>query len=236
VCLTRLFPALVDGFAVLSDNAIPLAEREYPRLKRKPRVVTRQGPFDAIYPSEITKQAARRILGLADDEVVGLAFGQVRPYKAIPALLDVFRAVDRPDVRLVVAGKPRPPTLGDEIEDRARLDPRVLTRLDYVPTADVQAYFAAADLVILNHTELLNSGAALLALRFERPLLAPALGSLPELAARAGPWVTLFDVLDPQVLDAALQEATRPRAPLHLDGQTWDAHAEAVVGLYRSLR
>ena len=51
---------------------------------------------------------------------------------------------------------------------------------------DVQDYLRAADIVVLPYTESSNSFVALLALSFDRPILAPGIGAFPELAAIVG--------------------------------------------------
>ena len=71
---------------------------------------------------------------------------------------------------------------------------RLDLRSDFVPQADLEAAIDDLHGVILPYREILNSGSALFALSRNRPVLAPHLGSLPELQARVGKnWLHLYD-------------------------------------------
>jgi len=52
----------------------------------------------------------------------------------------------------------------------------------------------SADAIVLPYKQILNSGSALLALSRNRPVLAPRMGSFPELQEKVGTeWVYLYD-------------------------------------------
>ena len=108
-----------------------------------------------------------------------LAFGMVRPYKQVPALVETFRAVAGPDDRLVVAGNPNRDWLERAVRERAGDDPRVRLDLRFVPDDEVGDYFAAADAVVLPYRDVLTSGSAVLAMSFGRAVVAPRIGCLP---------------------------------------------------------
>lgn len=57
-------------------------------------------------------------------------------------------------------------------------------RLRFASDAEVADLFRAATIVVLTYREILNSGSALLALSFDRPV--PAKGAMAELEDRAG--------------------------------------------------
>jgi hypothetical protein len=97
----------------------------------------------------------------------------------------------------------------------------------------------AADLVALPYAELLNSGVALLALSFDRPVLVPATGAMADLRDAVGPaWVRTYDgALTPDVLAAALAAAAgdAPRAPAPLTTFDPAEVARATLEAYRTL-
>jgi beta-1,4-mannosyltransferase len=94
---------------------------------------------------------------------------------------------------LLIAGKPVPPEDAPHLEALAARDPRVQFELGFVRDDRLQLFFNAADLIVLPYRQILNSGSALLALSFNRPVLAPAIGSLPELAQTVGGhWMQLY--------------------------------------------
>jgi glycosyltransferase involved in cell wall biosynthesis len=112
-----------------------------------------------------------------------------------------------------------------------------MLRLELVDPAATAQLFAACDLVVLPYREILNSGTAMLALSYDRPVLLPDQGATGDLAAAVGPaWVRTYPgVMDPATLVDALAWArtqTRPSvAPL--DPFEWSAIATATLGAYR---
>jgi beta-1,4-mannosyltransferase len=92
---------------------------------------------------------------------------------------------------------------------------------------------------VLPYVASFNSGAAWLALSFDRPVLAPALGSFVELRDELGPrWVCTYEgTLDPETIQRALQRAAEVRdATVDLSASNWDAIGAAAVSAYQSVR
>lgn len=233
----------LSAFVSLTDCAREELVRAYPALGRVPCAVVPHGHYRGSYPDQVTRGAARAVLGIPGDARVCCFFGQIRGYKNVPHLLRTFRAADAPGSALVVAGACADPGLRAELERAAGRDPRVTIVADFVRTERVQAYMRSADLVVLPYREVLNSGAAMLALSFDRPVLAPARGSFAELAALFGPyWVRTFDgELDAATLRdaiAALRPPTaaeRERLERALADLSWPEVSAKTAALYRSL-
>ena len=139
--------------------------------------------YVGIYPAFADRADARHQLELAEHHNVVLFLGGIRPYKGIDVLLDAFQrasAID-PDLRLVIAGRPaRVPGLQD-LEDRCSSIQNVLSNFNEVADEDLQLYYKSADAAVLPYTTSLNSGAAMLALSFGVPIIAPPLGAMREL-------------------------------------------------------
>jgi hypothetical protein len=97
-----------------------------------------------------------------------------------------------------------------------------------------------AELVVLPYRDVHNSGAALLALSLDRPVLVPDNEVTAELAAEVGPgWVHRYDgELTAETLRRALsavrEERRAPRPDL--SGREWDGAAAAHVAVYRQAR
>jgi len=95
-------------------------------------------------------------------------------------------------------------------------------------------------MIVLPYQKILNSGAALLALSFNKPVVLPRTEALSELQDQVGSdWVYLYDgKFDDAVLrDAVLwfgKQTTTAVAPL--DCYDWDLIAEKTVTFYSSLR
>jgi len=59
-------------------------------------------------------------------------------------------------------------------------DKRIKVFLDFIPDNDIQIYMNAADIIVLPYLDILNSGVAILAMSFGKPVIAPRTGSIPS--------------------------------------------------------
>jgi beta-1,4-mannosyltransferase len=237
----RFWSALVrrvDGVIHLSEAGRRMVEARFPELTTRPSTVVAPGHFRGSYPDTITRSEARAALGLPPKARVIAFFGLIRNYKGVPHLVRAARALPE-DVLLLVAGAPQPASVADEVRSAADQDPRVRLSLGHVPDDRVQEYLRAADLVALPFRDITNSGSALLALGFDRPVLVPARGAMGELQALAGAdWVRTYEgELTPALLAGALDwaQAGRRQASPPLDALDWAHVAEETLRFYRRL-
>jgi glycosyltransferase involved in cell wall biosynthesis len=120
---------------------------------------------------------ARRQLGVQGN--VALFFGHVRPFKGLDIALHAWREL-KTEVTLLVAGEAW--WKGEE-EYRALAHglPNVRFDFRYIPDAEIATYFAAADVVLAPYRIEAQSGVALTAFHFARPVIATNVGGLPEI-------------------------------------------------------
>lgn len=173
------------------------------------------------------------------DRVPGrvLYFGIIRPRKNVEHLIDVFLARERPGSRLRIVGSPTP-ELAERITARIAGHDHVSARLAFVDDDELVAEVTAASLVVLPYSEMHNSGAALVALSLDRPVLVPRSPANDELAREVGPgWVLPFDgALDDADLTTALaaagtiRDGDRPA----LGGRDWDEVGRRHRDVYRA--
>ena len=106
--------------------------------------------------------------------------------------------------------------------------------------SDMQKFLRASDLIVLPYTEILNSGAAILALSFDRPILVPRWEALPDLQEIVGPnWVRLYDgELNPDIIRSSIQwvrtRQVGPDAHAPLEELNWDHIAQLTVRAFSS--
>lgn len=202
-------------------------------------VVVPHGHYIGWYADGVTREEARRRLGLGRDEKVLLCFGQVRAYKGIEALARTFAEVPDPRLRLVVAGRPAGEAEAERLRalERTLPDPRRQMHLGYVPDDEVQVFFKACDLAVLPYHQVLTSGAAMLALSFGRGLIVPRLGCLGALAAQG--CAIDYDPQAPDGLRRALEIAARvdatllgQRARVTAEKLGWERIARAYARVY----
>lgn len=231
------FCASLDGVIALSKHARVALLEKHPSLERVPIAVIPHGHYRDVYPNTISRGQARARLSLPP-EVPVLAFvGQLRAYKGIPELLAAFAKLEG-GARLLIAGKPVPSEDAPHLETLAARDPRVRLELGFVADDRLQLFLNAADLIVLPYRQILNSGGALLALSFDRPLLVPAIGSLPELAGEVGDgWLQFFegDLLASDLQNAlvSVQRLRKQVAPL--EAFDWALIAEKTKLFYLEL-
>lgn len=227
----------VDGFISLNRANVDAIIAHHPLLRDRPHAVTPHGDYRSTYENRISRGEARRALGLPEHSRVALYFGVIRPYKNVPRLVRSFREIDDPHHVLVVAGTPSTRALAEDIRAAAGNDPRVRLRFEFVPAHEVQLYFNAADMVVLPFADSWNSGTAILALSFNRPVVLPEIDFVLELRELVGgEWIRPYrNEMAPNVLREAfswLAHTSRPQVAC-LDKLSWDAIAESTLEFYR---
>jgi glycosyltransferase involved in cell wall biosynthesis len=125
------------------------------------------------------RDAARAELNAADDDLVVLLFGQLRPDKGVRDLLLASAQTD--GVRVVLAGEDKGALdeVGDLLADE-RLRERVVVRSGFASPEQTGRLFAASDVVALPYHRASASGVLLLAYGYGRPVVAYPVGGLPE--------------------------------------------------------
>lgn len=175
----QAFARLCDWIRVFSASSVRRASLYLNVSPDKFRIVP-EGSYVGYYPNIVTTQEARERLGIDQSAFVLLYFGSIRQYKGVAELVDAFKLVPYPNWRLVIAGPPRVQEHVNEIKWKTKSDPRIVLFMDLVPEDEVQYFFNACDVVVLPFREVENSGSVILAMGFAKPVVAPALGVLPE--------------------------------------------------------
>lgn len=144
--------------------------------------------YNAFKMQDMTKEEARRILGIKDDERVLLFFGYVRKYKGLDSLLEAMPKIIENEgdarYRLMVVGD-----FGESLDEyMAKIDSLgIRDHLDihdgYIPNKDIEKFFAACDVVMLPYLSATQSGIVQIAFGFEKPVIATNVGGLPDVVA-----------------------------------------------------
>jgi D-inositol-3-phosphate glycosyltransferase len=167
-----------DGFLVHSESD---AENLRELLPGAPMRVHPHPRYEAFAGDAPDRETARAQLGIGPDEKVALFFGYVRAYKGLDLALRALALCKEPGLRLWVVGEfyeDRAPY--DSLINELGLDDRVRIVDRYVANEEVAAYFQAADLVLQPYRSATQSGIAQIAFAFGKPVLATAVGGLPE--------------------------------------------------------
>jgi len=240
----RLFRLIERGAARVADvvlvhsNYAAACVRETIRPRGRVDVVY-HGPYEGWYrPDERSRAEMRDDIGVPRDATVYLLFGLVRRYKRIPHALRAFAELRDEHARLVVAGMVTEDDLREEIERLAAQDPRVVLHLRWISDDEVTTFHGAADVVVMNYREIFSSGVLLLAWTFGLPAVAPAGGTLEEVA-RPGAVETFRDGELAAALARVREGSPEDRRQAALAAgraNSWDAMADVVAGAYRDAR
>lgn len=182
------------------------------------------GNYMGAYPDAISRSAARDRLDVCDEDILVLFFGQMRAYKGVSDLLSAFAQLQCPAAKLLLAGRIPDLALEREIR-RATEELNIVLHKGYVTDEEVAIYFRASDIVCLPYRAITNSGSALLALSFARPIIAPRSGSLSTLPSSVG---YLYDPIAPGALERSLSEAISDHDGRAERGRAGRAYAQTL--------
>jgi D-inositol-3-phosphate glycosyltransferase len=197
-----------DALIVHSDYSRRRLRSEFGVPEERVHLVPLGGPGDYTLPP-LPRVAARAELGLEDEAVYALFFGLIKRHKGLDLLLDATATARQsaPNLRLLIAGEPMQSWSGYARQlSRLGLEDVVELQLSFIPSERLPVYFSAADLVVLPYRDTFQSGVALAAYAYERPVLATAIGGLPELVEE-GTTGFLVPPNDPFALAKALVTA-----------------------------
>ena len=234
--LTKYGLAPVDHFFVLSGAV----KNDLLRFRPDATFSEVPHPLVEVFGEPLTKETARRRLGLAADQPVVLFFGYVRAYKGLRYLLQALpRVRRRVPVQVLVAGEFYEPKdsylrlvsdLG--IGDAVRIEDR------YIRNEEVAAWFSAADVVVQPYVSATQSGITQVAYQFDVPVITTDVGGLGEVV-KHGDTGLVVPPEDPEALAAAIVEffeqdlGPKMSAAIgrHKEAFSWQRLVEAIEAL-----
>ena len=211
------------------------------------------GINNTIPTTSMTTLEAKRRLGIRDAEKTVLFFGQIGPYKGLHDLISALSILRHANthVQLVIAGKVKPGRheywegIQRAIQDGG-LTEQVVQRIQFIPDAEVEPYFKAADVIVMPYTHIFQSGIPFLAYSFGLPVICTDVGSLSDdvidgvtgfvcppndPAALASAIVTYFS----SELYASLHERREKIRRFASEGHSWRTVGEITKGVYAQL-
>jgi glycosyltransferase involved in cell wall biosynthesis len=155
-------------------------------------------------PKDIAKERLK-----VNESKVLLFFGIVRKYKGLMTLIEAFPEIHRyfkGDVRLLIAGEfyESLTEYVRAIEQTGCAD-KITLHNRFIPNESVGDYFQAADVVVLPYLTASQSGVTQMAYGFGKPVIASAVGGLPE-TVEEGETGLLFSLGDSASLAQKVKE------------------------------
>lgn len=233
------FLKLCNGLIFLTEEGKNSFLQYYPAEKNISSAVVPHGHYRDSYTKSVDQAEAKAELGLVTGKKILLFMGMIKPYKNCDVLIKEFSAAKLADYVLVIAGKPDTPEYRQQLEALAAGNENIYLRLEFIPDNQLHLYMSAADCVILPYKSILNSGALLLALSFNKPVIAPHIGAFVDLQNELGlQWIYSYvNDLDATNLEFMLEQLdglSRP-ATCPLDNYDWRKLAELTIDFYEEI-
>jgi glycosyltransferase involved in cell wall biosynthesis len=178
---TRYFIKPVDAFITMSEKVF----NDLRTFTSKKALLINHPLYDN-FGEKISKEEARRKLGINNEELIILFFGFIRKYKGLDILLDAMKLINTKHQ----TSNPKLLIAGEFYEDRKAYDEQIETLgikdnlilyTEYIPDNEVKNYLCAADVVIQPYRNATQSGVIPLAYHYEVPMIVTNVGGLPAM-------------------------------------------------------
>lgn len=165
------------------------------------------GHYRSVYQPAIDSVTARQQLGLPKTSKIYLNLGMLKPYKGIERLLQVWKEhqISLGNSILLIVGKALDDRYGQALTEQTSDLKNVILRNRFIEDHQMHLYFSAADVVVLPFERILTSGSLILAMSYDKPVIAPRMGSIPETIGTADG--LLYDLSDEQGVLHAIKES-----------------------------
>lgn len=192
------------------------------------------------YKNDADRAGAQSALELNESTLTFLFLGLIRPYKGVREMVDAFSVCAKSNTRLIIAGRPVSDAIRREIGDVVAKDKRIRFIPGRVPDDDIQMYMNACDVVVLPYRRVSVSGAAVLAMSFGKPCIAPRAGCVTDILDENG--AVFFDPSIPGDLERAFNETISASPRLEQMGRhnlerarsrDWSGVAYATANVYK---
>ncbi|HXR17372.1 MAG TPA: glycosyltransferase family 4 protein [Terriglobales bacterium] len=210
------------------------------------------GINNAVPNATLSPREAKQRLGIRERAKTILFFGNITPYKGLEYLVAAFQqaSAQHHDYQLIIAGRPKNcesywAQIRQAIQNDVRSG-RIILRTDYIPDAETEIYFKAADVLVLPYRHIYQSGVLFLGYSFGLPVLAADVGSLKEeiIEGKTG---FVFRPEDPEDLARAIKRYFASDLFASLDtrrqeirdfaskNHSWDLVGQATISVYSGL-
>lgn len=176
---TKYFIKPIDAFITMSEKVLA----DLKTFTQKPAALV-QHPLYDNFGNHISKEEARKHLGLPVSDKIILFFGFIRKYKGLDLLLKSLPEIitEIPEIKLLVAGEfyeDETPYLN--LIKELNIDKHLFLKTGFIPDSEVKYYLCAADVLVQPYKNATQSGVTPLAYYFEKPMVVTNVGGLPDL-------------------------------------------------------
>ncbi len=141
-------------------------------------------PMYETYGTAVSKEEARKKLGLNPNDKIVLFFGLIRHYKGLDILMEAMasKEIKQNKIKLLIAGEfYEDPEKYKALITALGIRDQVILHEKFIANADVKYYFCACDLVAQTYRNATNSGVTMVGYYYEKPMLVTNVGGLKEI-------------------------------------------------------
>jgi len=182
VAFTKYFVKPVDAFIAMSKKVLKDISIF---VKNKPMRFVPLPLYDNFGQS-VSKEDARKKLGIRFEDKVLLFFGFIREYKGLDILFEAMAIIKNsiPDLKLLVVGE----YYGnrkkyEDLIDKLGIKDSLILHTQFIADSEVKFYMCAADCVVQPYRHATQSAVTPVAYHFEKPMIITNVGGLPDLVA-----------------------------------------------------
>ena len=177
--LTKYFFSSIHRFVTMSE-----------KVNQDLKTFTQKSSLNIVHPiydnfgDIVSKEEARKHLGLPLHEKIILFFGFIRKYKGLDLLLEAMNdpRIKEANIKLLIAGEFYDnKEQYESIIEKNNLAHSLYLRTEFIDNSEVKYYLGAADFVIQPYKNATQSGVTPLAYHFEKPMLVTNVGGLANL-------------------------------------------------------
>jgi beta-1,4-mannosyltransferase len=172
-----------DGLHVMAKDSVEQTKPYY-KLHENKLFLVPHSTYQGAQIDEISPEAARKQLEFDQDDFVFLSFGAIMEYKGFDYLMAAYDKVRNNSLkktRLIIAGLPTDKSLVSLILAWGEGKPDVTLDLTPVANDKLQVYFRSANIAVCPYRRTMNSGAAMMAMTFDLPVIGPNIGGFADL-------------------------------------------------------
>ncbi|HQW84631.1 MAG TPA: glycosyltransferase [Ferruginibacter sp.] len=179
---TRYFIKSVDAFIIMSKQVM----NDLQSFAVTKKAILLPHPLYDNFGDKISKEEARKILGVDKHESIILFFGFIRKYKGLDILIDAMKILSKnpktANIKLLIAGEFYDNrTTYDEQIIKTGIGDQLIMHTNFIKDNEVKYYVCAADVVVQPYRNATQSGVTPLAYHFEVPMIVTAVGGLPAM-------------------------------------------------------
>jgi beta-1,4-mannosyltransferase len=204
--IRRVLASWSNGIIVHNFLTLQTIADSHQLEARKTHIIP-HGHYRGVYGQSIDQATARTILNLPQEGLIYLHLGMLRPYKGVEQLIRVWREhlAEVSNHTLLIAGMPLDEDYHLNLNQLIDNTDNIIFQAKFIPDAEIHLFFSAADIVVLPFKGTLTSGSAILAMSYGKPIIAPRLGSIPEILGDS--YTLLYDDNGVDGLWQALQKS-----------------------------